>query len=390
MRDDLKHMPVNWVDGMKMNKDLFIASDQAHQNALQDAVTYQLSPIQFGVLPLGANGISSFDVKVSVDNQSTVQATVLNCQAVTAGGARINLPGMNAGLQPGADSAPTAIFQLAAAEGEEAYWLFLIVNPYIKQPVGSPDVAENPPRFPYTQPTYELKMVAPGQYKQFARHPYALAVGKVVVNGKNAARDENYIPPCLQISSHPDLIALHGELDQFFSHLENKCSAIVQKVMRKSQQNDLSALVMYLCDRIMVYLGPAITQIRWLMLYEAPAVLLAHAASLARIMKNTIDLRIGTGKDELMNYLSEWCELKQGEFEGLLTGIATLRYDHNDVNQDLIRIVQFVKVTSKLFETLSNLEFIGKRREVGFFVKEEHNQNNQSNNDQKTRRRFFG
>jgi hypothetical protein len=82
--------------------------------------------------------------------------------------------------------------------------------------------------------------------------------------------------------------------------------------------------------------------------------------------------------------------MKQGELEGMLTGIATLRYDHNDINQPVSRMVQFAKTTGKLFETLSNLEFIGKRKESGFFIKEEHQPNQHTGGEQKARRRFFG
>lgn len=109
-------------------------------------------------------------------------------------------------------------------------------------------------------------------------------------------------------------------------------------------------------------------------------------------MKNTIDLRTGSGKEELMNYLSEWCELSQGELENMLSGLAGLRYEHNDINSNILPVIRFAKVTGKLFESLSNLEFIGKRKESGIFVKEEQNinQNTNNNTDQKPKRRFFG
>lgn len=110
---------------------------------------------------------------------------------------------------------------------------------------------------------------------------------------------------------------------------------------------------------------------------------------MARIMKNTIDLRIGSGKEEMMNYLSEWCELKQGELESMLSNLANAEFNQNDVNKNILKIVQFVKVTSRLFETLSKLEFIGKRKESGIFVKEETIQQ-AAENTNKPRRRFLG
>src|SRR5690606_12674388 len=118
------------------------------------------------------------------------------------------------------------------------------------------------------------------------------------------------------------------------------------------------------------FIGQSITDFRWVTIHDTPAKLFSTIAGLARVMKNTIDLRIGSGKEELMNYLSEWCELNQGELESLFSSIATMRYNNNDINENIGRTVQFVRVIGKLFDTLSGLEFIGKRKESGIFVKE--------------------
>jgi hypothetical protein len=127
---------------------------------------------------------------------------------------------------------------------------------------------------------------------------------------------------------------------------------------------------------------------RWLMIHESPALLFCSVASLSRVMKNSIDLRIGSGKDEMLNYLSEWSELKQGDLETMLSSLAAIRYDNNDINSNITQVIGFLKVVSKLFDTLSKLEFIGKKKESGIFVKEEINA--PSNDPNKARRRFFG
>ena len=146
---------------------------------------------------------------------------------------------------------------------------------------------------------------------------------------------------------------------------------------------------MFLCDRVMLYIGQAITTMRWTMLYEPPAVMFAAISNLARVMKNSIDMRTGSGKDELMNYLTEWCELKQGELETMLGNLSNTDFDNNDVNKNISDIIAFVKVTLRLFETLSKLEFIGKRKEGGIFVKEEQTTIQNEVQQPKPRRRFF-
>jgi len=73
----------------------------------------------------------------------------------------------------------------------------------------------------------------------------------------------------------------------------------------------------------------------------------------------------------------------------MLTSLANFKYDNNDINQNIPKIIRFVKATSTLFETLSKLEFIGKKKDSGIFVKEEP-QSFSDTNQNKARRRFFG
>lgn len=389
MRSQRKYFSVNWMDGMKISKDHFIAQDHAAQDALSDALSLSLSPVRYGVLPPSAAGENTFQVTLALDNQNTLKATVIGLQAVTPGGVRIQVPALSqAGLEAGVGTT----FQFAPSGAEAAYWVVLTVQPYERVPAGSPDPVENPPRYPFVQAGYQVQVVSDSQYPQYARNPFALVVGKVSVNGNTVRIEEEYIPPCISVLASPDLAGLHAELDQFLSGLELRCSQIVQKIFRKSQQNDLSELAMFLCDRIMLFIGQAITDMRWNQVYESPARMLSTIISLARVMKNTIDLRTGSGKEELMNYLSEWCELNQGELENMLSGLAGLRYDHNDINSSIIPVIRFAKVTGKLFESLSNLEFIGKRKESGIFVKEEQHHNTAAAppDQPKPRRRFFG
>jgi len=389
MRDQLKHFPVNWIDGMKINKQHFIAQHDAWQDALNDAASLAVSPIRFGVLPASAESEDTFNVRISLDNQDVLRVAILSCQAVTPGGIRINLPALSVSGNGETDGIPAVSYQFSEGRFDNTWWVVLIIHPFEKQPAGSPDLAENPPRFPYVIPSYSIQVISDNQLSQYAGHPYALIVGKILASGNDIRVDQDYIPPSYSISASPDLVSLYTELDQFFASLEVRCSQIVQKILKKNQQNDISELVMFLCDRMMLFLGQTITNMRWTMIHESPAALFAAITSLARVMKNTIDLRIGSGKEEMMNYLCEWCELKQGELEAMLSNLANIRYDHNDINKNIQKVTVFVKITAKLFETLSKLDFIGKRKDTGIFVKEE--QPGITNNQQAKppRRRFF-
>lgn len=371
MRDQLKHLPVNWIDGMKINKNHFIAQDDASKDALYDVASLSTSPLRFGILPASTAGEDTYNVKISLDNQNTLRVAVLACQAVTPGGIRINIPTLSTYATAETDGVPALSFPFLASKNETSWWVILTIHPFQKRPAGSPDNAEDPPRYPYVLPSYSVQVVNESEYSQFSYHPYALTIGKIIASSNNISVDNDYIPPCYAINASPDLVTLHSELDQFMSRLETLCSQIVQKILKKNQQNEISELVMFLCDRVMLFLGQAITSMRWMMIHESPAALFACVASLARVIKNSIDLRIGAGKEEMLNYFSEWSELKQGEMEDMLSGLANIRFDNNDINKNISQIIYFVKVTARLFETLSKLEFIGKRKDSGTFIKEE-------------------
>ncbi|HRB90196.1 MAG TPA: hypothetical protein PK091_14355, partial [Niabella sp.] len=367
-----KYYPVNWTEGMKLNKDIFIAQDQSVADTAYQLISTTLHPLRYGLLPG-----SDFDIQISIDNQNTVRATILNCNAITIGGLPIEISGTKDNNST--DGNPSVSLPITVGNTNTFFWLMVMIEPFDRVPYGIIDMNESPARYPFVKPSYKVILVENNQLNQFALHPQALVIGKIIVNGATVQVDENYLPPCLSVSASPDLMGLHAELDSFLAGLEQSCSVIVQKIYKKSQQNDLSELSHFLCDRMMLYLGHAITEFRWLNIHEPPAVMLSAIVSLARTIKNTIDLRIGAGKEELMNYLCEWCEVNQGELESMLSSMAQLRYNHNDVNENINQIVVFAKIIGKLFATLSNLEFIGKRKESGLFVKEETNNSFTSN-----------
>ena len=385
MSNTLKYHPVNWTEGMKLNKDIFIAQDNAIAANAYSLIASTLNPLRYGLLP----GYD-FEVQLSADNQGTVRVTVISCTALTSGGNLINIQAVDGNNN--SDGNPSESMGIAINADNTLHWAVLLIQPFERVPFGDINPNESPARLPYIKPSYQVLLIDNHQLSQYAQHPQALIIGKIRSSGSSAVIDKNYLPPCISVSASQDLMGLHAELDSFLSDLEQHCSSIVQKIFKRSQHNELSELAQFLCDRVMLFLGQTITDFRWLNIHESPAIMISRIVALARTIKNTIDLRIGSGREELMNYLCEWCDLNQGELEAMLSNMAQLRYNHNDVNENINTIIVFAKTIGKLFSTLSSLEFIGKRKESGLFVKEEFTiPGNDTQPDQpKTKRRFFG
>jgi hypothetical protein len=385
MSDQPKYFPVNWIDGMKINKDHFIAQDNATIDALHRSISLNLSSIRYGLRQPSIGGDDTFRVIITADNQNSISVNVLNCKAVTPGGMLINIPTLPYQDENGT---VTATFPVTSTDSS-LFYIVLTVHPFDRLPAGSPDLNENPPRFPYTQPNYKIEIADEARYRQLGFNPYALTIGRFSTDGSSIRVDEEYIPPSISVNAHTDLLQLHAELDQFFAGLEIYCSQIVQKIFKKNQQNELNDVTRYLCERMMLYLGETITAMRRTILYQPPVTLFASVSGLARTMKNTIDLRIGSGKDQLINYFSHWSGMSQGELDILMSTVANLAYNHNNINESILPVVKFVKLMTSLFETLSNLEFIGKLKEgVSIFIKEEPKQTANDTPPVKAKRKF--
>jgi hypothetical protein len=91
------------------------------------------------------------------------------------------------------------------------YWVVLVVNPFDRQPAGSPDLGGISAKAARRCTGLYVQIVSDSQFRQYSTHPYALTIGKVLANGNDIRVDENYIPPCYSVSAHPDLVTLHGE-----------------------------------------------------------------------------------------------------------------------------------------------------------------------------------
>src|SRR6187455_2837546 len=91
MLPELKYLPVNWVDGMKISDSHFKQLELAFADAVRDAYAAGLTKYNFGLLPPAPDQRSSFDLHVNIDSARLIKATLTECRAVTPGGARIEL-----------------------------------------------------------------------------------------------------------------------------------------------------------------------------------------------------------------------------------------------------------------------------------------------------------
>jgi hypothetical protein len=233
------------------------------------------------------------------------------------------------------------------------------------------ETPETPPRIPYTVPALMVDLVPVTEVTRNILGPFQLPVGKMSIEDQRVMLEEDYIPPCTSVSSHTELLDVQAGLEQFYSKMEVYALQIIQKIVQKKQATEMAFIVQKLCESICFFTAGQMPELKSLGSIQPTVYLITKIASLARIMKNTLDCYMGSGKDELVTYFTEWCGVKQGELEGAITTLSSHQYDHIDINDSIGKVSQFTKLISKLFHQLSRLEYIGKRKESGIFVKEE-------------------
>ncbi|QAR30242.1 hypothetical protein EQP59_02150 [Ornithobacterium rhinotracheale] len=365
MNTSIKHYPVHWTDGMKINKSHFVEMQNFISESVIDSTGVHTSMINYGLLPM----TNSLKMNLVIDSHKLLRVKVEQCQAITPNGTRICIDESSQSLKVSL-AYPEVVKELR--EGEEATLMACIsVNPYDRIPCGEPDPEEMPPRYPYTQPQYSLLLINEKELQQsFSLGNNYLTIGKILVSNAQSRIDEAYIPPCVSVSSHPKLTDLYNEIDRFYGQMELYGVQIEQKIHSKKQSGILVEMMEALTDKLLNYLGSEINRFRCLSPYMPPVHMLLSVISLARILKNFTDTRSGVGKEELLNYFAQWCNVTQGEFESLFTQVINVDYDHNQMDATIFRIKNFMRTLEELFSMLSRLDYIGKKKDGSIFVSE--------------------
>ncbi|MDJ0364697.1 hypothetical protein QMK33_05990 [Hymenobacter sp. H14-R3] len=366
MIPEIKYYPVNWVDGMKISRLQFAETERFTTDHLRDAIALHLRPDYYGLLPatneLGSP--ASFELLLSVDAQSGVQARLTQCRAITAGGARIEI---TPSAQPltAASSLPQllAAFGLTATEGLR-FSVVLTVNPFERVPTGAPAPEEMPPRHPYSRPAYELSFVPTQQLSGTASAAFTLVVGELLYTEGELRPVAQFIPPSTALASHPALLQALHQLDFQLTELETDAFKIIHKVkLRTDKRGPLADLVRELAERTVFALAQQLTTLRLLAAAQPPSYLLDALLRVAKQIKTSLDSLTEAEREELLKYFEQWSETPPAALLGALQAAVTLTYSHQLVHEHLRQQQQLWQLLGLVFRQLSQLEYIGKNRE---------------------------
>ena len=198
---------------------------------------------------------------------------------------------------------------------------------------------------------------------------YHITIGKLKVVGNGVEIIEKYIPPCAKVTNHKDLMDIYQDLDKMLSRLESDSTLIVQKIYRKDQTNLLAKTVLFFTESMLRHLSTNIHHFRWFVPEMPPIFMVEYFASFARLLKNSLDMKAGTGKEEMLNYFKDWIvEVNQGELEGIIDQLVNIEYNHMDINESIEKIEAFSVTLSTVMNKLSKLDYIGDKKKTDVIV----------------------
>jgi len=363
MSDLLKYKQINWIDGMKVNKNHFIGLENYYSASLNDIRNNYLNNNNFGLLPLKNDSRIFMKIDMVVDNQNYLRVKILNCHAVTPSGYRIEIS------EDGSEQTDFTIqnvettYNLASANANELF-LIISIDPFSRIPEGKANPSEHPLRLPFISPEYKLHIIPAEQVVGYKLGPNLLTLSKIVIKNKKTEIDEEYIPPCTCIDSHPKLIELYSYIDQNISSLEKNVVQIIYNVNEKHASNVLTDIVVYISENLLYFVSNNITKLRWFLKSAPPIYLFEIIVNLARVIKNTFDIRTAEEKEILLNYFSEHFDIVPSKFKQLLDNTIALNYEHTDINESIKKTEDFINVISRLFNELKEMELIaGKKKQ---------------------------
>lgn len=356
-----KNKLVNWHGRMKLSAWHFQQTEDYFTSQLSDCRELLQSKYGYGLLAAKDKKQDvGIQIRESISNH--VEVRLYSCNAVTASGERIdfsvsdNEEPLSEVYSPHQDK--------SGQESKVTNWdVILTVDPYERVLCGELDPAEEPPRHPDCDSLYKLDVVPSSRVNTSAFGSHFLTIGKIRKDGERYVVDGNYIPPCVNMASHPDLADYCRGFDASLYSIRKSAKDIISKVYNRPSGSELAVNIRLMSEAILKYMGSIHFSLKNIGMSTPPMTMSGYISTLASHCFVSMVCLPSVQKDELLKYFYEWSDVTPGSFEELLAETMDMEYDHNNIRSVMVRLEVFVHTLCELLERLSRLEYIGQHKE---------------------------
>ena len=276
MIEPIKHYAVNWIDGMKISREHLVQQEDFIIDTIRDANSVGVNSFNYGLLPYsdtyGDKRI--FEIQSTATNDA--QLIIKKLSAVTLAGHRIEINDYKVNIRSLAKE-----LDAESSESNGDYYILASVNPFDKVSFGDIDPEEIPPRHPFTKAHSKIELVETSLLSGGNSGGNYIILGKVALKSGIAQIDENFIPPCTSVESHPKLVEYYNQYSQSTSNLRLYAFKILQKVAHKNQNTELADNVKTICKTVIKHIGENYFQFKNMVYYQPPIYLMNVFSKLA-------------------------------------------------------------------------------------------------------------
>lgn len=356
----IQYKPVNWVDGMRLSSEQFVATDQYYQDKIRDAVSMQLNSYNYGLLPSQDIYTSASAIEIVTKASLTVDIRIRSCHAVTADGCRID---MDAQRKGGTMVEMSHYFNDVSALNASGYQVLLQVDPFKRIPEGEIDPSEEPARYPFVNSSYKILMLPFTEIISTRMESNSLIIGQLLVEQGNIRVNERYIPPCTTLNSHPLLMEYYERFLAMINKLQLASFSIIDKTPNSSSTTVLGNNLRVVAERLLEYLAHHIFYFRHQVPQGPPLNFIGFFCHLAHVFFAGMRFIAGKEREDMLKYFYEWRDISPASFEELLARAMEMKYDHQDISASITLVEEFLSELTALWERLAALEYIGQHKE---------------------------
>lgn len=374
----IEHLPVNWTNGIKLNKEHFFKNYFNTIEIIKESASVQLNSTNYGILGKINGKIEAIELEVDQNSDDLLSVRLNSCNAITRNGFTIFY---NKDLY-GQTNVPVATIDPIELNDNitQKYFIVVSVNPYEMIPVGEPDPDVVPLHHPYALPKVSLHIVPEGQVNTDFLETNFLVVGEVMWHDKRLTYNNSYIPPVRKVCYNEILTEFQKNTIQSLHKLKDYSVLVFRKNRGNKKRNILTDNTFILCNKVDNFFSENIFSLAHISQEEPPVFIVEKFTVLANYISISLNTMIEKERELLLQYYYEWTDIKPSQLTRSIGEVTSLQYNHMDIAGTIETLQKFIVMLERLLKKLSELEYIGLRKE-NIVVSDDSNVGNQQKTD---------
>ncbi len=364
MLPKLQHNLTNWVDGMKINRQHFIDSENSLLDQIRDVHASSLFSFSYGLLQPLPGEKSSLECTVLNSQSGQFKISVSHCRAVTSGGNRIEIL---TGKHPELVSDSSLFSTSEGYEGKKtnaaAYLAVISVDPFDRLPFGVANADESPARNQYSVSTYKLHLIDEESVHAGSLGASHMPIARFTSRSGELVRDSNYIPPVAVIAAHPGTKQIYNSIAESLNQIQESSTEIIQKVVEQGQKDYLPLNLKSICEQCIWQISSEFFLYRVMYRQQSPVYVANVVVKLASVVNVSMNFMPAKDREEVLQYFNHWNEISPGKFQDMLATVINADYDHEYIYACFEPLLTFLKVWNDLLEKIKALKLIGQKKE---------------------------